>query len=307
VRVTCNEELDHLRLLAQIAGIGPVDVVVPQSEHVVIDGIRLHYLDWGTAGRTPIVFLHGGALNAHSWDAVCLALRGDFHCVALDQRGHGDSEWSPECDYSFDAHLRDLEGFVDLLAAAQFVLVGQSLGGINAIRYAARHGGRVAGLVVIDVGPHVQESAGTDRIVDFTLGSGEFESLDEALEHSLAFNPRRDPRLLRHSLYRHLRRLPDGRWAWKRDRRHLSRERFTNLVAQVQALAAEVEAIGCPALIVRGRDSDVFSDDDAAAFADLLHRGRWVTVERAGHNVQGDNPRGLLNVLQPFLTEVEPE
>ncbi len=278
--MTRDEELRHLRLLAQVAGIGTVDVVVPQSEHVVVDGIRLHYLEWGTAGRTPIVFLHGGALNAHSWDAVCLALRVDFHCVALDLRGHGDSEWSPECDYSFDAHLRDLEGFLDLLAADQFVLVGQSLGGINAIRYAARHCGRLAGLVVIDAGPHVQESAGTDRIVDFTLGPGEFESLDEALEHSLAFNPRR---------------------------RHLSRERFTHLVAQVHALAAEAEAIGCPTLIVRGRDSDVFSGDAATAFADLLHRGRWVTVEGAGHNVQGDNPRGLLNVLQPFLTEVEPE
>ena len=73
--------------------------------------MRFHYLDWGTAGRHPILFLHGGGLNAHTWDVVCLMLRRDYHCFALDQRGHGDSEWEPTSDYSHDSQVGDVEGF----------------------------------------------------------------------------------------------------------------------------------------------------------------------------------------------------
>ena len=85
-----------------------------------------------------MVFLHGGGLNAHTWDIVCLALREEHHCCALDLRGHGDSEWSPALDYSLGAHLRDLEAFADHLGAARFFLVGQSLGGIIGMGYASR-------------------------------------------------------------------------------------------------------------------------------------------------------------------------
>ena len=91
--------------------------------------MRLHYLDWGPAGRRPgtrggwpLVFLHGGGLNAHTWDIVCLALREEYRCHALDLRGHGDSEWSPAQDYSLGAHLRDLEAFADHLDIARFFL-----------------------------------------------------------------------------------------------------------------------------------------------------------------------------------------
>jgi esterase len=292
---------EHLRRLVTLNGISVSQVVLPEHRDLIVGGIRLHYLDWGTAGRMPAVFLHGGGLSAHTWDVVCLALRDEYHCLALDQRGHGDSEWSPVCDYSLDAYLRDLEGFLHHLSAPAVFLVGQSLGGINAIRYASRHSARLAGLVVIDAGPYVRQRAGMNRIVEFALGPGMFGSIEEAIERAVAFNPRRDPQLLRYSLTHNLRRLPDGRWTWKRDRRHLSSRTYAQLVAQVQALAPETEAITCPTLVVRGGESDVFSDDEAADFASLVTDGRRVTIERSGHNVQGDNPAGLLDAVRPFL------
>jgi hypothetical protein len=102
------ETLDYLRRVADRAEIPISEFVVPEDVQFVAGNIRLHYLDWGSAGRPLLVFLHGAALNAHTWDIVCLALRDRFHCVALDQRGHGDSEWSPEMDYTPAAHGRDL-------------------------------------------------------------------------------------------------------------------------------------------------------------------------------------------------------
>src|SRR6266567_3256268 len=177
-------EVEHLGLVANVAGVGVSRVVLPASRHVVARGFRLHYLDWGTAGKMPVVFLHGGGLTAHTWDVVCLALSDDYHCYALDQRGHGDSEWSPESDYSFDAHLRDLEAVVDHLRLTRLVLVGHSLGAFIAIRYASRHSERLAGLVVVDAGPYERQTAGRDRVFEFLLGRTDFDSLEEAVEHA---------------------------------------------------------------------------------------------------------------------------
>jgi esterase len=305
---TPAEEARHLAAVATAAGVGVTRVVLPKHEHVVLGGMRLHYLDWGSPGGgrgtpvgLPVVFLHGGGLNAHTWDIVCLALREEHHCYALDMRGHGDSEWSPALDYGLGAHLRDLEAFADHLGTARFFLVGQSLGGIIGIGYASRHPRRLAGLVAVDSGPFAGSQAGIDRLAAFILDSREFASLDEAVTRALAFNPRRDPRLLRYSLQHNMRRLPDGRWTWKRDQRHLSRQRLAALVAQIRALAPQARAIACPTLILRGADSDLFSADQAAAFAALVRDGTVVTVPDSGHNVQGDNPAGLLAAIRPFL------
>lgn len=296
------EEIAHLRALEAIAGLAASDVVPPAHRHVVVGAMRLHLVDWGTEGRLPIVFLHGGALTARTWDAVCLALRADYHCIAVDQRGHGDSEWSPACDYDLDAHLRDITLLVNELELEQFVLVGQSLGGINALRYASRHAERMAALVIVDVSPLVRnESRARNRVVEFMMEPGELNSLEEFVERAVRFNPRRDPGLLRYSLRHNLRRLPGGRWTWKYDRRHLSREWFDAVVERFREVAEELTDIGCPSLIVRGVESDVLSDEDVAALKELLPGARVAAIEDAGHNVQGDNPKGFVDALRPFL------
>lgn len=294
------EYLEHLREAAAVAGLVIPDFIVPDEHHVVLGRMRFRYLDWGTRGKRPMLFLHGGGLTAHTWDLVCLALRSDYRCLALDLRGHGDSEWSPEMDYGIEAHRDDVEALIDQLGLDGLVLVGMSLGGLAAIAYGGRHAARLAALIIVDVGPEARLE-GARRIAEFIAAPAEFDSVEAVIERAMAFNPRRDPRLLRSSLRHNLRQLPNGKLTWKHDRRHRARFDPEEWARRRHALWDDVPSITCPTLVMRGGRSDVFLDEDAAKLAAALPRGAWVRVEDAGHTVQGDNPRALVAELRRFL------
>jgi pimeloyl-ACP methyl ester carboxylesterase len=278
-------------------------MILPESHHIVVHRMRLHYLDWGTLGRRPILFLHGGGLNAHTWDVVCLMLRREYHCLALDQRGHGDSEWEPTADYSFESQIRDIEGLIEKLKLQRPLLVGHSMGGFAAIGYAMRHASTMAGLALVDVGPELNMDGG-QRIRAFLSQDRELDSVDEFVERAMAFNPMRNPALLRRSLLHNLRRLPNGRWTWKHDPNRMSAGFADERIERAKQILEEIHKISCPTLVMRGARSDVFTDENAQKFAKALPHGRWIKVENAGHTIQGDNPRGLLEVLHPFLKEI---
>jgi len=295
-----DAQLEMFRMALEVANLKPSAVILPEDHQVIIGSTRFHYLDWGGRGH-PILFLHGGGLNAHTWDVVGVMLRDRFRCVALDQRGHGDSEWSPVADYAVKTQVADVEGFIEQLRLKSPVLVGQSMGGLNSIAYAVRHSQQIDGLVVVDVGPEINP-AGTQRIREFA-STPELDSPEAFLERAVKFNPLRNPAVLKRSLFYNLRQTPAGKWALKHDQRRASEEHARIATAQREQLARQIPQISCPTLIVRGALSDVLTDEAADRFARSLVKGRWVRVENAGHNVQGDNPAGLLNVLQPFLQE----
>jgi esterase len=298
--VNTTEEIRMLAYAVKVAGLEARDLVLPEGHHVIVGAMRFHYLDWGGNGH-PLLFLHGGGLNAHTWDVVALMLHRRFRCIALDQRGHGDSEWSAARDYGVDTQVGDIEGLVELLRLENPLLVGQSMGGLNAIAYAIRHSQRIRGLVVVDVGPEINPS-GAERIREFS-STPELDSPEAFLERATKFNPLRDPEVLRRSLFYNLRQLPSGKWTLKHDQRR-NTEDNARVNAQREHLAGQIEKISSPTLIIRGARSDILSDEGAQKFARSLPRGRWVRVEGAGHNVQGDNPRGLLEAIDPFLDEI---
>lgn len=295
-----NDELEMFRVALAIAGLHPDTITLPTDHHVIVGSTRLHYLDWGGSG-TPLLFLHGGGLNAHTWDVVAVMLRGRYRCLALDQRGHGDSEWSPVVDYRIGAHLGDIEGFVGEMGLERPILVGQSMGGLNAIAYAARYSDRMRAMVIVDVAPEIG-AAGAERIRDFSA-TPELDSPDAFLERALKFNPLRDPAVLRRSLYYNLRETPSGKWVFKHDQRRRSDDAMRWFSEERERLASEISKIKCPTLVVRGALSDILTDAAAEKFARLLPDGRWVRVEKSGHNVQGDNPRGLLDAMRAFFRE----
>jgi esterase len=299
-KVQRADELAMFRSALEIAGLNLDPVRLPDDHQAIIGATRLHYLDWGGSG-TPILFLHGGGLNAHTWDCVAAMLSNRYRCVALDQRGHGDSEWSPVVDYRIAAHVGDIEGFIEATRLERPILVGQSLGGLNSIAYASRHSSQMRGMVIVDVGPEVSASA-AERIRDFA-STPELDSPDAFLERAVKFNPIRDPSVLRRSLYYNLRETPAGKWTFKHDQRRRSDDAMRSFTEERVRLASELSRIRCPTLVVRGALSDVLTDDSAEKFARSLPDGRWVRVEKSGHNVQGDNPSALLDAMLAFFRE----
>lgn len=272
-------------------------------------GVRIHYIDWGPAPGPAFVFLHGGGLNAHTWDVVCDLLRRDFRCLAIDLRGHGDSDWDPRGDYSLEAHLTDLGAVVDALALDQFALVGMSLGGIVALDYTATNPDHVAGLVLVDTGPTGSRGAGRRRLGEFMEGPREFKTIDELIDRAIRFNPRRSRERLRKTLLKNLRRTPQGTWTWKYDQRILrlgQRPELTeeavqqHLEERSRRLWRDVELVSCPTLVVRGGDSDMFLDEDAERTATAFADGRWLRIEGASHTVQSDRPQELAEALRVF-------
>ena len=103
--------VEMLRKALAIAGLNPPTVTLPEDREIIVGNMRFHYLDWGGNGY-PLLFLHGGGLTAHTWDVMAVNLRDRFRCIALDQRGHGDSEWSPTIDYGVETQVKDVEGFI---------------------------------------------------------------------------------------------------------------------------------------------------------------------------------------------------
>ena len=222
MNLSAAEYHDHLKTTSVRAGFSFDEVVLPQEHRVDANGLGFRYLDWGMKGQRPILFLHGGALTAHTWDLCCLALRDEYHCMALDQRGHGDSDWAPDGDYSIAAQREDVKGFAEAVGLNQFVLVGMSMGAINGLAYAIAYPETLSALVLIDAGPDMRRP-GSSRIRDFVNGGAEPETLEAIIERALSFNPRRDPLVLRRSLMHNLRRQEDGNWVWKYDRGGFSR------------------------------------------------------------------------------------
>lgn len=306
--LTLTEQKETLHAAALSAGLDVTKEEINwQDEFVQLNDLKLHYLDWGTQGKRPLLLLHGGMQTAHSWDLVAVALKRDYHVVALDLRGHGDSEWSPDGSYSHLASSRDVFALVQHLGWDKFALMGLSLGGLISLTVAAHEPERLSALVIIDVGPELNK-AGVGRILKFTQGPAELDSIDDFIKRAIEYNPRRRPEQLRYSLTHNLKQLPNGKWTWKYDRRLGNRggEGQQPVPTKFDDMWEKVSRVRCPTLIVRGGNSDVLPEEVARKMVDRIATSRFVTVPDAGHTVPQDNATGFLAVARPFLEETQP-
>ena len=266
----------------------------PTDKFMVVDGLRLHYLERGDARGRPLILLHGLSSHAHAWDDLAAALAPYFWTLALDQRGHGQSAWADR--YDAEAYVADLEGFADALGLESMALVGHSLGGRHAIIFAARHHQQVERLAIVDFGPEVMaEGVARMRQAAQTVPEA-FADPEEAVALMVAESPNVDPAAIRRRTLHNLRRLPDGRWAW----------RFDPVLRQVGGGASPnlwplLAHIPCPVLVVRGEESDLLAPEVAAAMAQALPLGQLVTVAGAGHRVPLEQPAAFARALLGFL------
>lgn len=265
-----------------------------------IGDLNFHYLDWGTAGHKPMLLLHGGGQDAHSWDEFSEVMRDRYHVYALDQRGHGDSDWSPDGEYRREDHLQDITGWVEHLGVGKFILIGLSMGGVNSLYYTLEHPDAVDGLVLVDIALGAVTPERQNR-PPFDPGAEAKDSLEDFVEAAHRFNPLRPIEQLRDRLSRRVKQRPDGKWVWKFDtRRRMDPEHPMLKVDPEERLAAYRKVQG-PTLLVRGAQSDVVAPEVAVQVREAIPDCTLATVEKAGHTVPGDNPRGFYEAVRAWL------
>jgi pimeloyl-ACP methyl ester carboxylesterase len=275
-------------------------VAAPPRGHTVdVGGLALHYLAWGDADRPPVVLLHGGSAHAHWWDFVAPALANRLRLLAPDLRGHGESAHVAPPAYDIDDYVADLAGLAAALGLGRFALVGHSLGGVVALRYAERHPAAVRALALIDSRPVT--GTGRGRLQRLSLFPHPVYADGEEAVRRFRLLPRgtsADPEILRHVALAGLRPTDDGRLTLKFDRNAFARRAYLDLGPALAALR-------CPCLLVRGTESVVV---DAETFAGMGRRCPHATrVEIAGahHHVVLDRPAEAAAALTRFLATAD--
>jgi pimeloyl-ACP methyl ester carboxylesterase len=268
----------------------------PASRFIELAGQRLHYLDWGEPGRPTVVLLHGFNQTSHSWDEFAQRILLDgLRVIALDQRGHGDSDRALGGDYGREAMADDPVRLAEGLGIERFVVVGMSMGAVHAVLAAARHPQRVDALVLVDWAPEV-ESRGVELIAQTAQLS--WATFDEAVAAMRAFNPRRSEVNIRARLSHSLAPDASGLWRWKVDAAGLaSHPRFGE---PPESMWSAVDQLRCPVLIVRGGASDLLTAEMAERVK-ARARAQLVTIEGASHSVAGDRPDEFFAAVAPFV------
>ena len=282
----------------------------PRSRRVAgAHGLDLHLLEWSEQG-VPLLLLHGFGNDAHIWEDFAPAVAPYYRTLALDHRGHGDSAWDPERRYEHELMVADVEAVSAALGLDRLVIVGHSLGGRIATLFAGRHPERIAGLVLVDIGPEL-DPRGVLRIRMEVESSREpvFASVEEYGRLLALHYPAARPTALLRMAQHGLRRREDGRFVLKMDpalrgagfsgspEDAAERERQMS-----EAQWESLRRIPCPTLVVRGAASDVFSAETADRMVEeVLAKGRLAVVPRAGHSVMTDNPEGFLEAVAAFV------
>ena len=243
-----------------------------------------------------MLLLHGGNQSCHSWDLVSLHLSDRYHVYALDQRGHGDTEWSRELDYSMDAMAVDALAFLADQEIDEPVVFGHSMGGRVTLDMLLMEPGIARAAVLVDVGPELSP-AGVKVVGDFVARNIEFDDLEVFLDHVEQYDPFRTREHIERTVKYNLLQRIDGKYVSKVDHRRIPGG-FRNLEL------GDVTDISCPILLVRGGESQVLLADAAERFIDALPNGRMTTVPHVGHNVHGGNTPGFLDAVNPFLASL---
>jgi pimeloyl-ACP methyl ester carboxylesterase len=258
----------------------------------------------GDDGKGTVLLLHGGGQTRHSWQKAGPALADDgWTTVAVDFRGHGDSDWAPDGHYSIDGLVDDIAAVMAGLDRPP-VIIGASMGGLTGLVTAGERPEAVRGLVLVDATPRI-EPTGARRITTFMRNAPQgFGSLEEVAEAIREYQPHRTRPVNVDGLRKNVRRGDDGRWYWHWDPRFVrTRPRAETGRAEAR-VAAAATGITVPTLLVRGALSDVVTEDGVAELLAAIPHARHVDVAGTGHMVAGDDNSVFLAEVTGFLDSV---
>jgi pimeloyl-ACP methyl ester carboxylesterase len=269
------------------------------SHFFEVNGLSLHALEWGSPARPPLLFLHGGSAHCHWWDQVAPAFADRYHVLSLDQRGHGASQWADPPAYQTADFASDLVGLMDSLGWERMILVGHSMGGHNAMAFAAWHPERLSGLVVADSRPAVSPARLTEMCQRATrplrthesaeLAVGRFRLIPKETTAPAAF-------------LRHLAREGiverGAKWVYRFDPSSDGSRTPVNTWSLLQNIA-------CPTLIVRGALSPILTRQTSLAILEKIPGARLAEIPAAYHHFMLDQPEEFVLVLEKFLRGIE--
>ncbi|MGD9798552.1 MAG: alpha/beta fold hydrolase [Acidimicrobiia bacterium] len=283
----------------------------PTSHSYFSQRLRLHYLDWGNAGAPPLLLVHGNRDHCHNWDWVAARLRDEYHIVAPDLRGHGDSQWSTGSTYTSAEYVYDIAQLIHQRGMAPLRIVAHSLGGSVALKYAGAFPENVERLIVIEgTGPPRVDPAlrptPPDRMRSW-IEAGRalagrtprrYPSLDAAFHRMQEANPHLSPEQARHLTIHGSNENEDGTYSWKFDNHVHVGTPFDLGPEETRRLWAN---IACPVLLVTGSESwqrrHVEDDDLVGEFRDARH----VVIDDAGHWVHHDQLDRFVALVRDFL------
>ncbi|MAF53277.1 MAG: hypothetical protein CL694_09755 [Chloroflexi bacterium] len=270
------------------------------SKRITVNGLSLRYLDWGSEGKTPMVCLHGHTGQAHIWDEFAEAMSPHYHVLALDQRGHGESEWAAD-GYARDRFVEDLAAFVDALGLDRFVLAGLSMGGWHSMLYTAENTERVERIVMVDIGPEPSQAAVASAPARPPTPM-EFGSVEEAIAWARAGNPWASDERLAQDIREKLRQVDDGKFTWVNDSK-LFNTPLPDMTdpGLIGRYWKALETIPCPILEVRGAESPLVSDDVLDRMKTRAKDLTSVDIPEAGHVVTVDKPYEFIEATRAFL------
>jgi esterase len=268
---------------------------VPYADrYATVNGLRLHYLDWGSPEKPPLILLHGIARHAHTFDHIAPHFARSYHVLAIDMRGHGDSAWDAEGDYLVEDHVKDLEDLVAQLRLRRITLVGNSTGGRVAQVFAGLHPDLVDALVVEDVGPERPDDIASGFARRVKQEANGWGSEDELVEQLTKENPGVEPSWIRTYARFGVRPRGDGRVVWKRDPDLVKGFLPTELWRYVSRITA-------PTIYILGGNSRIVPAATQQRLKETLPRCEIVVMPGLGHYPDVERPADFLAIVDRFL------
>ena len=265
---------------------------------IVANGLRIHYLDWGTPGKQPLILLHGIARCAHNFDHLAPLFVPDYHVIAVDMRGHGDSEWHPEGAYLVEDYTSDVLALIDQLELRDVVLWGNSTGGRVAQVIAGTHPERVAAVIVEDVGPERPAAISNRRAGRMAQEENGWASLDELFSKVKGDYPATPDAVTKTFVAHGSKKRDDGRIVWKRDPAILKGFVPTELWDSVKRIRA-------PIIYILGGASTIVPAETQARLKSLLPQALIVTMPGLGHYPSDEKPDEFVSIVDQFLAGAE--
>lgn len=286
-----------LEILMLTTMLGGVAGAAPADRNVTVNGLNIHYLDWGSAGKPPLILLHGIARTARTFDHVAPHFTANYHVLAVDMRGHGDSAWDPQASYVVEDYVKDIAALIAHLKLRNIVLWGNSTGGRVAQMIAGLHPELVTAVIVEDVGPERPREVSNSRADRMAKEAEGWATADDMLVQVKKENPRTPEPVLKELVRYGSKQRADGRIVWKRDPAILNGFVPTELWSTVRLIKA-------PIIYILGGASTIVPLDTQQEIKAALPQAEIVTLPGLGHYPSDEQPAQFLAVADRFLAAI---